>query len=51
MTFPLFSGRFARVIAPKRAAPEEMPTEMPSFFARSFAVSNASWLEALKTSS
>jgi len=38
-------------MAPNNAAPDEIPTEMPSFFARSFAVAKASSLAALNTSS
>ena len=51
MTLPLFSGRFASSIAPCRAAPEEIPTEMPSFFASSLAAAKASSPSALKISS
>ena len=41
MVFPLFSGRFATSIAPYNAAPDEIPTKMPSDFAISFPNSKA----------
>ena len=37
--------------AEKTAAPDDIPTSIPSFLAMSFAVSNASALETLITSS
>lgn len=47
----MFSGRFASSIAPYSAAPEEIPTENPSFLASNFAVSKAFSFEDLNISS
>ena len=38
MTLPLFSGFLAYSMAAWSAAPEEMPTEIPSFLARYFII-------------
>jgi hypothetical protein len=38
-------------MAANRAAPDEIPTEIPSFFARSLAAANALSFEALYISS
>src|SRR5271170_2708184 len=51
IVLPAFSGRRPTSIAAATAAPEEMPTGMPSIRATSRAVSNAVWLPTAMISS
>ena len=51
IVLPAFSGRRPTSIAAATAAPDEMPTGMPSIRATRRAVSKAVWLPTVTTSS